>query len=427
MALPINKQSHALPQSYRIQIGEQGERAPVKLDYIIVTKLANSSGKPRYVRDAELTKALQDYLKQAGVKDVEKPTSIPVMVIGNLNDDGTVPDEILRTEMAYYGAGTRVCYCDNFRLKTDDEADADGLSVPLDDESISSYIGVAVRKKYEKVTKGDKELKQLVGVEHVPCNPAKCPYAQGTHNITKNAGQKLCKPRGQVALFLPFAPRVGAVAKFVTTSWNSCRYLDSTLRAIGSFTNGWLAMIPLRLTLNWKSAQTPMGVQRIPIVYFERDGNVIDLQTKALEVGSAWTNLEGQIKLLSDGAKQVMDDNERPEPDLYPDVITGVLIEDDADGTVVSDVAKEAIELGKKLGKSEALIASKINSEDDAKKLLNELKAEDKKNRRKKVNIEAPVIEAEVEPIEPVDKVLPEANATDDDTDEDPFAGVDDE
>ena len=196
-------------QNIRIAVGyKKDDGIPDTLDHFRMTRWDASL--KRYVLDQEATKAVG-----------EKPTELDVMVLGNLIrvpdpwHEGDfrleVPDWILWRRMAYYWGKRCVCSCGDFRPKTQAEAAADDLAWPLDPDTRHSWIGTYTRRKFEdgklvKTTSGD-------------CNPYTCPWATGEHDMKKYAGVPLCKPQTILNVQLMGMPRLGAMAKFVTSSW----------------------------------------------------------------------------------------------------------------------------------------------------------------------------------------------------------------
>ena len=338
MPLPMNVGAGDLPGITRIAIGEMttskgGMQIPSKLDYIRLCK-GNPSrqGKTSYVPDEKLTAILQARLRELGEPDPDKPQRIPVCVLGNLVEgpDGSmqVPPQILQTGLAYFQGGRRDCHCNEFRLKTAEEAAEEGLAWPIPDGDMAGFIGDATRKVYEKKQKEIKgsdgkkaiiDIPVLQGIHNIPCNPSICPFATGTHDNAKYAGRSLCKPRVKLALYLPWAPSVGPIAQFVSTSWHSARYLESTLLNIGAHTGGWLALLPLWLNMDWQKVATREGNVSISYVYFSTDGDPHQLRLQAGRVQQEHQVSEASYKQLTEGAVTVLEAADDQEPDLYPD------------------------------------------------------------------------------------------------------------
>lgn len=283
MALPNEAdRPHSPPQRWRIAIGhiyeKDGRRLPAKADHFTIRRLTYQSGtSPTYVVDDEMQAAM---CSAAGVR--EKPTTIPVSVIGNPSLDAAgqpiLPQSMLFAEMAHYSGGKRVCWCGEF--------DADGC-------------GTATKRTYqERTTKdGKRKYKTLAQEEQITCNPATCPLATGAHDQTKYEGVSLCKPHVIATMTLPWAPSVGASAKFRTTGWHSYHAMRASLLQVALQTRGWLHELPLQLTLDWRMANG----QLVPEVRFEYVGTVAQLRGQSIEVRQLWTGQEATIKQLEAG------------------------------------------------------------------------------------------------------------------------------
>lgn len=284
MALPgENSKPIIPPQRWRIAIGEtyqhNGQTLPRKLDYFSIRHLSVQAGSaPVYVLDQAMQAAL---CKAVGV--TEKPTVVPVSVIGNpiRGADGTpkLPDSILWSRMAYYSGGRAVCCCSEF--------DANGK-------------GTATRRRYDKHI--------MVDEATLTCDPLTCPYATGTHSIAKYKDVALCKPQVVAVFSLPWAPVVGSVAKLKTTGWHNYAALRNSLLSIAAQTGGWLHDLPLWLVLAWERASNG---KMVPAVRVEYRGSVAQLRDTAVELQRLWLGQETQIKQLSAGITEVVTEDER--------------------------------------------------------------------------------------------------------------------
>ena len=266
------------PMKYRLSIGEMattssGKTAPRKMDYFQIRRLTRQGDKPTYVVDQPLQKALC-----AAVGVTEKPTIVPVTLVGNIemvNGKPVIPESILFAEMARYWGGRRECCCKYWDPETG--------------------VGTAKKRNYAKETRSGREVTVFTGEEEIACDPATCPYATGRHNISKYSGIALCKPHVIASVCLPFAPSVGSAAKVKTTGWASYFGMRDSLLTIGLQTGGWLHDIPLFLVLDWgRSADG----QAIPVLRFEYQGNVDALRDTMIPLLARWRGQDSVIKQL---------------------------------------------------------------------------------------------------------------------------------
>jgi hypothetical protein len=421
-----------LPGITRIAIGEMreskkgGAMIPAKSDYIRLCKGNPSrTGKTRYIPDEQLTAILQEHLEAIGEPDPQKPQRIPVSVLGNLIEgpDGTmqVPPHVLQSGLAYFWGGRRDCYCNEFRLKTQDEAAEDGIAWPLEGDDMGNYIGTAHRKRYDHVKKevtvsGKKQvidIPVLRAIEQIPCNPSICPLFQGTHDVKKYEGKRLCKPRVKLAVYLPWAPTIGPIAQFTSTSWHSARYIESTLLNIGGHTHGWLALMPLWLNLGWSKISTRDGVVPVSYLYFSAEGEPNLLRLKAAEVQQEYAASEAPLKQLAAGSEEMLDVADDQEPDLYPDIPQesiderGRRLEEFAVSTLGWSSAKFAAEWDATGGDLQAAIA--LEREMEAQ--LIDQQARQRLAKRAQVAREAKEQAAEVEPEASEPEEAPEEEA----------------
>jgi len=285
MALPgENDRAYSPPQRWRLAIGEtyvnKNEMTlPRKMDYFTTRRLSYQTGQsPTYIVDTEMQAML---CKAAGV--MEKPTAVPVTVIGNpsLDAEGkpVIPESILFSEMARYGGRKRLCWCKEF--------DADGR-------------GTATCRTYtERKTRDGKRTYQVLTTEEaIICDPATCPWATGTHSIDKYEGSRLCKPHVIATISFPWAPSVGSAAKFRTTGWKSYHAMRASLIAIALQTKGWLHEVPLTMVLDWTIAGNG---EVVPEVRFEYRGTAAELRSASIEVKQLWTGQEQELKQLEAG------------------------------------------------------------------------------------------------------------------------------
>jgi len=270
------------PQMFRLSIGEvaataSGKTAPRKMDYFTIRSLVRQNNVPVYVVDAPLQKRMCE-----AAKVTEKPSAIPVTLLGNVGFDEdnrpVIPDSILFAEMARYWGGRRECCCKAWG--------EDGR-------------GEATLRRYAKKTSGNRTYTVKTGDEQIVCDPETCPYATGKHSVQKYEGIALCKPHVIASVCLPFAPAVGGAAKFKTTGW-ACYYsMRDSLLTIANETQGWLHGLPLTMVLAW--ARSADG-HSVPAVRFEYQGTALQLRGATLPLLKQWTGQEESIKLLQAGS-----------------------------------------------------------------------------------------------------------------------------
>ncbi|MEA3400765.1 MAG: hypothetical protein U9R79_05900 [Armatimonadota bacterium] len=288
-----------LTQDVRIAVGEkrQDEKAPRPLDHFELVRWhsvgrqsgGGRSGSGFYKRDQEAMRLLAKQLgEQPGPSF--KPRRVPIRVLANLErvpdpvHEGEyrweVPGLVLWTRMARYGGSRRVCACDRFRLKTKEECQKSGTPYPPDPSTRGAWIGRAYARDFTGDTM--REYKRL-------CDPATCQFAQdGT-----------CAPQTVVTCMLDFMPRCGAVAKFVTRSWQSTQKIRGSLLHIGALSRGWLLMLDLWLVVTQETVSA-RGWQG-PIVHVEYDGDVAALRQESLQKKRELVGLEEELKALDTG------------------------------------------------------------------------------------------------------------------------------
>jgi len=314
-----------MTQDVRIAVGikRDGQNHPQKLDHFVLTRY--SPQVKSYVIDREAMTALAEYL---GVEadGKFKPRRLPIQLLANLETvtdvisgqpRREVPELILRTRMAFYWGPRVMCASEGFILKDKERCERDGIDFPPDPEQIVSWVGRARVRKYDSNGRLIEERKRA-------CNPGRCPFATGTHDLGGTyAGRPVCKPQSIFQCQLPFLPRLGAVARFATTSWQSTAKLRSSLLLIGAQTHGWLAMLPLELVVRMERVSSEGYIA--PIVHVEFSGDIAALREKTLEVKQQLVGLEQQIAAISSGDEgmRALDAGEEAEAFVHefaPDV-----------------------------------------------------------------------------------------------------------
>ena len=135
--------------------------------------------------------------------------------------------------------------------------------------------------------RGDGEHAQKADGTIIACDTDSCPLFQ----------QKKCKGNGVLSVLLDDAPRVGGVYKFRTTSWNSIRNIISSLEFIRGITAGYLAGLPLVMTLQPKTTLIP-GTKNTTTIYMvnvEYRGSMAQLLDTVRETVQNRSNALGAI------------------------------------------------------------------------------------------------------------------------------------
>ncbi len=237
MPIPLTMQPKII---YRLAVQEPGglqaKRRPRENFY--VTEPDPATQHYRITQAGQ--EALASYLEGVGYDTPDKPSAVPIRVMGNpvqTEEGWSLPDFILRCRLAYKLARGTVCHCEDFRVKSDEEAKADNLTPPLDASRMSYLIGTAEEMIYHNDAEGRPVLK---GRTTKVCNPASCPRFQG-----KETGK--CKPDMTFVFQVPWLSRYGPWLAFKSTSYRSYQGIRSTLRTIAQATEGWLWDLPLWL------------------------------------------------------------------------------------------------------------------------------------------------------------------------------------
>lgn len=129
----------------------------------------------------------------------------------------------------------------------------------------------------------------------IKCNPKSCPVFMS----------KQCKPNGILSVILKDSPTLGGVYKFRTTSYNSIRQILSSMFFMQSVTGGFLANIPLKMTLTPKTVnpiESP-SAQTVYIVNLEFPGNAEELHKKTLELVRERASMKQEILTIEAQAK----------------------------------------------------------------------------------------------------------------------------
>lgn len=132
----------------------------------------------------------------------------------------------------------------------------------------------------------------------VVCNTETCPIFKSSK----------CKPNGILSVILKDAPTIGGVYKFRTTSYNSIRQILSSMFLIQSATGGYLANIPLKMTLTPKTVNpidSPTA-QTAYIVNIIFPGNAEDLHKATIELVKERALMKNEILQIEEQAKRAL-------------------------------------------------------------------------------------------------------------------------
>ncbi|MGP8322460.1 MAG: recombination directionality factor [Methanosarcinaceae archaeon] len=150
----------------------------------------------------------------------------------------------------------------------------------------------------------------------IQCNTSTCPIFDS----------KQCKPNGILSVILKDAPTLGGVYKFRTTSIYSIQQILSSLHLIKSATGGYLANIPLKMTLTPKTVNPTASptAQTVYIVNIIFPGNaeelhktVIELVRERASMRQEILNIEAQARLAI-CAPESKEEMEEIEFEFYP-------------------------------------------------------------------------------------------------------------
>lgn len=253
----------------RIKIGGLGEKRrsaqgkdwqlPVKYDHFVITRMEKGQD-GNFSRDEDIHRLVGD-----------KPTELKVILLTNRHDLN------FRCELAHYQGARCLCRGDG--------------------------------EKAERVA--NLQTGELTTVE------CPCPNL----NATDEKSSK-CKPHGVLSCVLADSNISGGVWRFATTSWNTIRNLDSSLKFLGICTGGKIAGVPLILRYYKKQATKPDGSPTtIGIVGLFYPGNTVALLDNAISNEKKRIGANLQLETLEDQMRKetlsrpgpVIDEDEAPE------------------------------------------------------------------------------------------------------------------
>lgn len=347
-----------ITQDIRIAVGrkQQGKKAPERLDHFLLTRWNAEIG--QYTVDVEAMTALAEYQRVKPGRDFQ-PKRIPIRLLGNLvqvpdprYEGETIPElpeHVLWARMSKYQGSRRVCACEDFHLKDRDACEKTGVPYPPDESSIGAWWGRAYVRDYSGPAV--RETKRI-------CDPATCAYR----------ADKTCKPQVIFAVMLPFMPRLGTVAKFVTTSWQSYQKIRGSLLQIGQLNQGWLAMLPLEMVVTMETVSAEG--YKSPIVHIEYAGDLDALAEETLQTKRRLVGIEQQLKALDAPADmKALDDGEDAK---------AYAREFSHDTEDLSDFGIDGVlrELSEKAGWSSAKLAAELQKAGDEQVVIDALEAE---------------------------------------------------
>ena len=285
----------------KIKIGKKGKevtssagkafRMPEKLDHFqIVTTEKNEDGD--YIVDT----TLENRIKEAGtgiVNDTGNLVGIPIRLLYNDTELN------FNTKLASYVKGKLSCVGD----------------------------GETATKRIDDFTKTHK----------CPCSRIEFDYT----------GNDKCKYNGNLTCIVDEAGLFGQAHNFRTTSINSVKGILGGLELIRTATGGRIAGLPLMLTLNARSTQTPQGQNTtIYIVSVCYRGSLSDLRKEVMQVMSeehqyliGMDSLETEAYKMLESSPIVSSDDEQKEisEEFYPESLPLPVAD------VETDVKHEAI------------------------------------------------------------------------------------
>lgn len=112
-------------------------------------------------------------------------------------------------------------------------------------------------------------------------------------------GKDKCKINGTLSVLIDGINSVGGIHKFRTTGYNSTVGILSSLTLIRSLTGGFLAGLPLKMTIQPKVCTNPVDgtSQTVYVVGIEFAGSLSDLQKQSLSI--AQNNAEFRVRMIN--------------------------------------------------------------------------------------------------------------------------------
>lgn len=244
-----------LTEKGKIKIGRKGAtrekqggggtyQLPQKLDHFIITTLERGPDN-NFVIDKEIHAKLG-----------EKPTSIPVKL---LFDDIALN---FNCRYACYNGKTLFCSGDGENALRMNPGSAERIEVQC------------------------------------PCNRQDPTYT----------GKDKCKINGTLSVMIDGVNSVGGIHKFRTTGYNSTVGILSSLTLIRSLTGGFLAGLPLRMTIQPKVCTNPVdgSSQTVYVVGIEFAGSIDDLYGKTLAIAQKNADFRARMVHVEDEVKKLI-------------------------------------------------------------------------------------------------------------------------
>lgn len=288
-------------QEWRLSVGKKSGNSVKRLGYWNLTRRVKEGNSVDYLLDqetqAELIRRVDD----------DQPKVLPCSVIGNPIEDPlrpghwTLPDSIIFREIACFGNGRRLCYCQN----------------PHD------VSPVANRAIQEQVQAGGKAFKRITGYQQIPCSRESTDKpCQAYHSNPPK-----CKPHIIVPLYLPWSGKSGACV-YRTTGWTAFDSMVDSLLAIAAMTNGWLHGLPLEFVYEEKQVgvnQFWVPAPRFRLVTHDARAALLEgNEMRNLFAGNGQRLLKAQSEDVREGiAESLADPTEQRETqqEFYPDAI----------------------------------------------------------------------------------------------------------
>lgn len=211
--------------------------------------------------------------------DFQAPEKLDHFLITSL-ERGPDNNLLVDLELMKILAGKANARPEDIRLKELD------IIFPYDDITLNFQTFYAYYTKSRCHCRGDgrdalRLNKETGEWNQIECDIEKCPAFS-----PEEGKPQVCKANGILSVILTKAPRVGGVYKLRTTSMISIRNLYSSMAQIAHITNGFIAGIPLKLTLKPQQVQ-PAGGGGSVLVYvvnIEWPGDLQSLLERAEKV-----------------------------------------------------------------------------------------------------------------------------------------------
>jgi len=136
--------------------------------------------------------------------------------------------------------------------------------------------------------------------ERMPCM---CEY----YTDASYTGNKKCKIAGRLSVVIDGAAQVGGVWDFRTGSINTVDGIQASLDMLMAGTGGWVAGIPLLMTVRPQIAQLPSGqTSEIFVVRLQYNGSMEQMRKYALEKAEGDLKFGGRMKEIEAKAKKLL-------------------------------------------------------------------------------------------------------------------------